>query len=61
MGVKINYDLCKGIDCGECVNVCPMDVFEVDGDKVIVAKEDECTYCGVCLDSCPNNAIILEE
>lgn len=61
MGIKIDYDSCKGPECAECVNVCPMDVFEVDGDKVVVAKEEDCTYCEVCKDSCPNDAIILEE
>ncbi|WP_423793123.1 4Fe-4S binding protein [Methanocaldococcus indicus] len=61
MVIQINYDLCRGPDCAECVNNCPMEVFEIQGDKVVVAREEECTLCGVCKDVCPTNAIILEE
>lgn len=32
--VTINYDKCKGIDCAECVDVCPMEVLVLEGDKV---------------------------
>ncbi|EHP87774.1 4Fe-4S dicluster domain-containing protein [Methanotorris formicicus] len=57
MAVTIDYSKCKGPECAECVNTCPMEVFEIQGDKVVVAKEDECTYCGVCEDVCPTKAI----
>ncbi|WP_423792272.1 4Fe-4S dicluster domain-containing protein [Methanocaldococcus indicus] len=60
MAVKINYDLCRGPDCAECVNNCPMEVFEIQGDKVVVAREEECTFCGVCEDVCPTKAVKVE-
>ena len=34
-----------------------MEVFTVNGDKVVVANEEECTGCGVCEDVCPTNAV----
>jgi len=59
--VTINYQLCKGAkECGECCNNCPMEVFTVEGDKIVVAHEEECTGCGVCEDICPTNAIKVE-
>ncbi|XRP96213.1 4Fe-4S dicluster domain-containing protein [Methanocaldococcus sp. 16A] len=61
MKVTINYDLCKGPDCAECVNACPMEVFEIQGDKVVVAREEDCTGCGVCMDVCPTNAVKVED
>ena len=56
--VTINYEICRGAkECGECHQNCPMEVFDVEGDKVIVAREDECTGCGVCEDVCPTGAV----
>jgi NAD-dependent dihydropyrimidine dehydrogenase PreA subunit len=60
MAVTIDYSLCKGAECAECVNNCPMEVFEIEGDKVVVAREDDCTYCGVCEDVCPTGAVKVE-
>ncbi len=60
LAVTIDYSKCKGVDCAECVNNCPMEVFEIDGDKVVVANPDECTYCGVCEDVCPTGAVKVE-
>jgi len=34
-----------------------MEVFAVEGDKVVVAQEELCTGCGVCEDLCPTKAI----
>ncbi|HIP15691.1 MAG TPA: 4Fe-4S dicluster domain-containing protein [Methanothermococcus okinawensis] len=56
--VTIDYQICKGAkECGECYNNCPMEVFTIEGDKVVVAKEEECTGCGVCEDVCPTGAV----
>ena len=60
MTVIIDYSKCKGLDCGECVNVCPMEVFKIEGDKVVVASEDLCTFCMVCKDVCLENAIEIK-
>jgi NAD-dependent dihydropyrimidine dehydrogenase PreA subunit len=38
-----------------------MGVFEVDGDKVVVAQEDQCIACRACEASCPVNAIVIED
>ena len=36
----IDYKKCT--NCGNCIDVCPMDVFEKEGDKVVsILKEDK--------------------
>ena len=49
--VTINYDKCKGIDCAECVDVCPMEVLVLEGDKVEIVDPEDCSFCEVCMDA----------
>ena len=62
MKVKIDPDLCTGDEI--CVQMCP-EVFEMEGDKAIVLKEEvsEDLQDSVreATDSCPSEAIIIEE
>jgi NAD-dependent dihydropyrimidine dehydrogenase PreA subunit len=60
MKVTIDYDKCKGPECAECANTCPMEVFEIQDDKVVVAHEEECSGCAVCMDVCPTKAVKVE-
>ena len=57
--VTIDYEKCNF--CQTCVSVCPMGVFEVEGDRVDVAQEDQCIVCRACEVSCSVEAIIIEE
>jgi len=61
--VKITIDdaKCDGVDCGECADVCSMDILVIDGEKVVVKNQEECSLCEVCTDVCPTQAITLEE
>jgi ferredoxin len=62
MKVKIDPDLCSGDEI--CVQVCP-EVFEMEGDKAVVITEEvpEELQNSVkeAADSCPSEAIIIEE
>jgi len=54
--VVIDEAVCNG--CNNCVEVCPMDIFEVNpnkGEPPIVKYPDECAYDGVCWERCPNS------
>lgn len=53
--IEIDEDLCSG--AGECVSVCPVNVYELENDKAIPSNIDECIECGLCVDSCPTGAI----
>jgi len=57
--ITIDYDKCTF--CQTCVSTCPMGVYEVQGDQVVVANPDECVVCRACEAACPNEAITVEE
>jgi len=57
--VVINHEKCTGD--GECVKVCPVSVFEVQGEKAVVVKEEECVGCESCVEACPSSAITVTE
>ena len=54
-------DLDKYTGCGTCADVCPSEVFDIEDDKSIVARPDDCTECESCVDECPEEAITMEE
>ena len=54
----IDTEKCTG--CGACVDVCPMEVFEIKDGKSIIAK-DECIGCRACEAQCPVDAIKIED
>ena len=56
-----NYDKCKGIDCAECVDVCPMEVLVLEGDKVEIVDPEDCSFCEVCMDVCPEECVNVED
>jgi NAD-dependent dihydropyrimidine dehydrogenase PreA subunit len=61
MGYKviIEADKCNG--CGECVDVCPVEVFELQNNKSVAVSPEECLGCESCVEVCDQNAITIEE
>lgn len=57
--VKVDTEKCDG--CGECVDGCPGEVYELIEGKATVVNEDECHGCHTCEDLCENEAIDVEE
>jgi len=58
---KVNEDLCIG--CGTCEAICPT-VFKMDtesGKSKVIADECGDCNCQETVDSCPVNAISIEE
>ena len=58
---QIDVDEEKCIGCGECVEVCPSDVYEIQDEKSVVVNEEECVGCESCLDVFEQEAITLNE
>ena len=56
---EVDKEKCAG--CGECVEVCPVDVYELQDGKSVVVNEEECLGCESCLEVCEEDAITVTE
>ena len=61
MGWNVSVDADKCVGCGECVDVCPVEVYELNDGKSVPAHEDECLGCESCVEVCEANAIVVEK
>ena len=50
---------CQG--CEECVDVCPVEVFEMEKEKSVPVNAEECLGCESCVEVCEEDAITVEE
>ena len=57
--IVIDDQKCKA--CGECVQICPVEIYQLDGDRLIVGNSDECSGCQSCVSVCEVQAIIISE
>lgn len=57
--VTVDKEKCEG--CEECVDVCPVEVFEMVDDKSSPVNADECLGCESCVEVCEPSAITVEE
>lgn len=57
--IKVDYENCTG--CGTCVEKCPMEVYDLKDDKVVIKNEKDCMVCWLCETECPQQAIIVQE
>jgi len=53
---ETDQDKCTG--CGQCVDICPVQIIKMEGDFPVVDKE-WCIGCGVCAVPCPTGAVKL--
>ncbi len=61
MGWNVTVDADKCVGCGECVDVCPVEVYELNDGKSVPVHDDECLGCESCVEVCEANAIVVEE
>ena len=55
----INSRKCNG--CGNCVEICPGEVFALNGDEPIPSRPEDCIECLACVNQCPAEALQLQE
>jgi NAD-dependent dihydropyrimidine dehydrogenase PreA subunit len=51
----------KCIGCGECVDICPEEVFELQDEISVPVNADECVGCESCVEVCEEEAITVTE
>ncbi len=61
MSYEVIVDADKCVGCGECVDVCPVQVYELQDGKSEPVNSDECLGCESCVEVCENNAITVSE
>lgn len=58
---KITVDNEKCTGCGECVDSCPGEVYELKDGKAVPVDIDECHGCHTCEAVCDEDACQVEE
>jgi len=58
---KPEVDAEKCIGCSECVEVCPVDVYEIQDEKSVPINAEECIGCESCIEVCEQDAITVSE
>ena len=56
--LKLDENKCTG--CGMCLEVCPHQVFKMNGRHAMIRNRDACMECGACRKNCPAQAIYVE-
>lgn len=51
----------KCVGCGECVEICPVDVYEIQDEKAVPVNAEECIGCESCMEVCEQDAITVSE
>lgn len=57
--VLIDDEKCTG--CGTCVEICPVEVLEIQNEKSVVVNIEECLICRACEAQCPEGALQVVE
>lgn len=54
------HDQEKCVQCGACVDICPMEALTFGEDGLIQFEEQRCIGCGLCVSVCPSDAMQVQ-
>jgi len=57
--VIVDKERCKG--CEECIEICTVQVFEMQEGKSVPVNAKECLGCQSCVEVCKEEAIVVKE
>ena len=57
--IEVDTEKCTG--CGECVDICPDEVYELKDEKSVPVNAEECSGCESCIEVCEQDAITVTE
>ena len=57
--ITVDEQKCKV--CGECTSICPVEIYKLEGGRLIVGNSDECSGCQSCVSVCESQAITIAE
>jgi ferredoxin len=58
--VTLQLDENKCTGCKMCLDVCPHEVFKMNGSHAAIQNRDACMECGACSLNCPADAISVQ-
>jgi NAD-dependent dihydropyrimidine dehydrogenase PreA subunit len=61
MPYKPEVDSEKCVGCGECDDICPVEVYILQDEKSVPVNKDECIGCESCIEVCEHGAITITE
>jgi NAD-dependent dihydropyrimidine dehydrogenase PreA subunit len=63
MQIALNVSAVVCVGCGVCIDSCPTDVIDYDGEtqKAVVAHLGDCQSCFLCVFDCPVDAITIRQ
>jgi len=47
--------------CKNCVEICPSEVYQIEGDLSVPVNPQDCIECWACVQQCPTDSIHLCE
>jgi NAD-dependent dihydropyrimidine dehydrogenase PreA subunit len=57
--ITIDDKKCKV--CGECVKICPVEIYKLLDNRIVVVSTEECSACKSCVEVCESEAITIAE
>ena len=61
MGYNVQVDALKCKACESCVEVCPVEVYEIMNGVAEPVNAEECLGCESCIEVCEHDAITIAE